>query len=273
MKSPSINGEALNCKSKPPREEALNRFPLEGCEGKRNAGGRDVEELVLEVSIFSHQNYLSYPSIKKHATCTTLLPHTLAAAPVHDVHDLISLPDDLSSRRPSIQSCSSTLKEISCQFDRAPPQTTTMNKLMEFGKKTMFYVRVLSGYEERRIRSHRLQLEKRIIEAERRKAEIRKIPEQLILSEVRQMVEEMQAVNKQLEDTEIAINEYFKPVDKQAEMIVDMQLQEEEKTMKQMMQAMKVQAFEKEMEKNANLKIVETPSPCDTRKAEAGGLR
>lgn len=132
---------------------------------------------------------------------------------------------------------------------------------MEFGKKAMFYVRVLSGYEERRIRSHRLQLEKRIIEAERRKAEIRKIPEQLILSEVRQMVEEMQAVNKQLEDTETAINEYFKPVDKQAEMIVDMQLQEEEKTMKQMMQAMKLQALEKEMEKNANLKD----------KAEAGG--
>ncbi|KVH96564.1 uncharacterized protein LOC112523076 [Cynara cardunculus var. scolymus] len=147
-----------------------------------------------------------------------------------------------------------------------------MNKLMDFGKKAMFYVRVLSGYEERRIRSQRLQLEKRIIEAERRKAEIRKIPEQLILSEVRQMVEEMQAVNKQLEETETAINEYFKPVDKQAEMIVEMQLKEEEKTMKQMMHTMKVQAFEKEMEKNANLKIDETKQET-TDKAEAGGLR
>ncbi|KAI7725393.1 hypothetical protein M8C21_014909 [Ambrosia artemisiifolia] len=132
-----------------------------------------------------------------------------------------------------------------------------MKKLIEFGKKAMFYARVLSGYEERRIRSYRLNLQKRITEAEQRKAEIRKIPEQLILSEVRQMVEEMKAVNKQLEDTEAAINEYFKPVDKQAEMIVEMKLQEEEKTMKQMMQAMKAQALldSQEAEKNANLNI------------------
>lgn len=138
--------------------------------------------------------------------------------------------------------------------------STTMNKLVDFGKKAMFYVRVLSGYEERRIRSYRLDLEKRIIEAEKKKAEIRKIPEKLILSEVRQMVEEMKTLNKQLEDTETAINEYFSPVDKQAEMIVEMQLKEEEKTMKQMMQAMKEQALldQQETHKNANLKITET---------------
>ncbi|KAM0058341.1 hypothetical protein Hdeb2414_s0005g00169131 [Helianthus debilis subsp. tardiflorus] len=132
-----------------------------------------------------------------------------------------------------------------------------MKKLIEFGKKAMFYARVLSGYEERRIRSYRLDLQKRITEAERKKAEIRKIPEQLILSEVRQMVEEMQAVNKQLEDTEAAINEYFKPVDRQAQMIVEKKLQEEEKTMKQMMQAMKAQALldNQEAENNANLNI------------------
>ncbi|KAK9052341.1 hypothetical protein SSX86_028970 [Deinandra increscens subsp. villosa] len=134
-----------------------------------------------------------------------------------------------------------------------------MKKLMEFGKKAMFYIRVLSGYEERRIRSYRLELQKRITEAEQRKAEIRKIPEQLILSEVRQMVQEMQAVNKQLEDTEVAINEYFKPVDKQAEMIVEMKLQEEDKTMKQMMQAMKAQAIldQQEVGKYADSNIAE----------------
>ena len=37
-----------------------------------------------------------------------------------------------------------------------------MKKVLEFGRKAMFYVRVLSGYEERRIRSYRLQLEKRL---------------------------------------------------------------------------------------------------------------
>nr|GEV48261.1 hypothetical protein [Tanacetum cinerariifolium] len=68
---------------------------------------------------------------------------------------------------------------------------------------------------------------------------------------------------KHIEDIrqqEAAINEYLKPVDKQAEMIVEMQLKEEEKTMKQMMQAMKEQALlnKEESERNANLKIAET---------------
>lgn len=148
--------------------------------------------------------------------------------------------------------------------------------MIEFGRKAMFYVRVLSGYEERRIRSYRLNLQKRITQAEEKKAEIRKIPEQLILSEVRQMVQEMQAVNKQLEETEAAINEYLKPVDKQAEMIVEMQLKEEEKTMKQMMQAMKEQALlnKEEAERNANLKIAETKQEThltpDISKAQGG---
>lgn len=39
-----------------------------------------------------------------------------------------------------------------------------MKKLIEYGRKAMFYVRVLSGYEERRIRSYRLELQKRITE-------------------------------------------------------------------------------------------------------------
>ena len=37
-----------------------------------------------------------------------------------------------------------------------------MKKLLEFGRKAMFYVRVLSGYEERRIRSYRLKLQKHL---------------------------------------------------------------------------------------------------------------
>ncbi|KAI3713290.1 hypothetical protein L1987_71864 [Smallanthus sonchifolius] len=147
-----------------------------------------------------------------------------------------------------------------------------MKKLMEFGRKAMFYVRVLSGYEERRIRSYRLDLEKRITEAQRMKQEIRKIPEKLILSEVRQMVEEMQSVNKQLEDTEASIDEYFKSVDKQAEMIVEMKLKEEEKTMKQMMQAMKAQALIDQQEKNANFNIAERKQETldDISKVQAG---
>lgn len=37
-----------------------------------------------------------------------------------------------------------------------------MDKVLEFGRRALFYVKVLSGYEERRIRSFRLELEKRL---------------------------------------------------------------------------------------------------------------
>lgn len=39
-----------------------------------------------------------------------------------------------------------------------------------------------------------------LCQAEERKAALKKIPEQVILSEVRRMVEEMQSVNKKLEE-------------------------------------------------------------------------
>ncbi|XP_022131261.1 uncharacterized protein LOC111004517 [Momordica charantia] len=121
-----------------------------------------------------------------------------------------------------------------------------MDKLLEFGRRALFYVRVLSGYEERRIRSFRLELEKRLKQAEEKKAAMRKIPEQAILGEVRRMVEEMQTLNKKLEETESAIEEYFKPIDKEAEALMKMQLEGEERKMKDMVKVMQQQAlFEK----------------------------
>nr|POF20347.1 hypothetical protein CFP56_66454 [Quercus suber] len=119
----------------------------------------------------------------------------------------------------------------------------SMNKLLDFGRKALFYVRVLSGYEERRIRSFRLELEQRMKQAQERKAALRKVPEQAILAEVRRMVEEMQNLNKKLEETEAAIEEYFKPIDKEAEVIMKMQLDGEEKTLKEMMKTMQQQAL------------------------------
>ncbi|KAL5750819.1 hypothetical protein ACOSP7_025422 [Xanthoceras sorbifolium] len=129
-----------------------------------------------------------------------------------------------------------------------------MNKLIEFGRRALFYARVLSGYEERRIRSYRLQLEKRLQQAQERKAALRKLPEQAILSEVRRMVEEMQTLNKKLEETEAAIEEYFKPIDKEAEIIMKIQLEGEEKSMMERMTAMQKQALleKTEAEKLAN---------------------
>nr|XP_010930865.1 uncharacterized protein LOC105051920 [Elaeis guineensis]XP_010930866.1 uncharacterized protein LOC105051920 [Elaeis guineensis]XP_010930867.1 uncharacterized protein LOC105051920 [Elaeis guineensis]XP_010930868.1 uncharacterized protein LOC105051920 [Elaeis guineensis] len=118
-----------------------------------------------------------------------------------------------------------------------------MDKLLEFGRKAWFMVRVLSGYEERRIRAYRLQLQRRIEKAQARKEELRRIPEQAILAEVRRMVEQMQALNHQLEETEAAIEEYFKPIDKNAEIIMNMQLEKEEKQMKEMVKAMHEQAM------------------------------
>ncbi|XP_058222149.1 uncharacterized protein LOC131332099 [Rhododendron vialii] len=146
-----------------------------------------------------------------------------------------------------------------------------MNKLLEFGRKAMFYVRVLSGYEERRIRSYRLQLQKRLQHAEERKAAVRKIPEQIILTEVRRMVEDMQAMNRKLEETEASINEYFKPLDKEAEIIMKTQLDGEEKSMKEMMKAMQTQALleKAEADRIATLKNAEADGIETAKIAEA----
>ncbi|CAN1833546.1 hypothetical protein LINPERHAP1_LOCUS33810 [Linum perenne] len=118
-----------------------------------------------------------------------------------------------------------------------------MNKLVDFGRKALFYVRVLSGYEERRIRNYRLQLEKRLKQAEERKLALRKIPEQTILAEVRAMVEEMQTLNKKLEETEAAIEDYFEPINTQAEILMKQQLEGEESTMTEMMKVMQTKAM------------------------------
>ncbi|KAG5531381.1 hypothetical protein RHGRI_026113 [Rhododendron griersonianum] len=130
-----------------------------------------------------------------------------------------------------------------------------MNALLEFGRKAMLYVRVLSGYEERRIRSYRLQLQKHLQQAEERKVALRKMPEQMILSQVRRMVEEMQALNKKLEETEAAIDKYFKPLDKEAEIVMKMQLEGEEKAMREMVKTMQSQALleKTEAERLANV--------------------
>nr|KJB51790.1 hypothetical protein B456_008G231600 [Gossypium raimondii] len=133
-----------------------------------------------------------------------------------------------------------------------------MDKLREFGRKALFYVRVLSGYEERRIRNYRLQLEQRLQQAQARKAALRKIPEQTVLQEVRRMVEDMQALNKRLEETVTAIEEYFKPIDKEVETIMKIQLDGEEKTMKEMMATMQRQALLEKMEAE---KIANTHQP------------
>ncbi|KAL1562864.1 hypothetical protein AAHA92_05392 [Salvia divinorum] len=132
-----------------------------------------------------------------------------------------------------------------------------MDKVREFFKKTIFYARVLSGYEERRIRSYRLQLQKRLQQAEVRKAALNKVPEQIILSEVRKMVQEMQSLNKKLEDTEAAIEDYFKPLDKEAEMIMKAQLEGEEKTMREMVATMQRQALLEKAEAEADAQAQE----------------
>ncbi|RLM73668.1 uncharacterized protein C2845_PM15G08530 [Panicum miliaceum] len=122
-----------------------------------------------------------------------------------------------------------------------------MDRLVQFGRKAWFIVRVISGYEERRIRSYRLQLQKRLemlcwhfgnINVEW--AELPKLGRkscgnsQKKLSEVRQVVQQMQALNQHLEEAETAIDEYFKPIDKNAKIITDMQLEKEEMQMKEM---------------------------------------
>ncbi|XP_064978891.1 uncharacterized protein LOC103995884 isoform X1 [Musa acuminata AAA Group] len=84
---------------------------------------------------------------------------------------------------------------------------------------------------------------KKWLMAQARKADLRTIPEQVILSEVRRMVEQMQALNRQLVETEATIEEYFKPIDKSAEIIMNMQLQKDEMQAKEMLKVMQEQAM------------------------------
>ncbi|KAL3523745.1 hypothetical protein ACH5RR_016579 [Cinchona calisaya] len=145
-----------------------------------------------------------------------------------------------------------------------------MNKLIEFGRKAIFYVKVLSGYEERRIRSYRLQLQQHLQMAQERKEALKKVPEQIILSEVRKMVEDMQAMNKKLEETEAAIEEYFKPIDKEADIIMKMQLEGEESKMKDMMNAMQQQALleKAEAERIASIQNTDTTQQMQDKTPE-----
>ncbi|XP_042503619.1 uncharacterized protein LOC122080823 [Macadamia integrifolia] len=153
-----------------------------------------------------------------------------------------------------------------------------MEKILEFGRKALFYVRVLSGYEERRIRSYRLQLQRQLEQKQARKAALNRIPEQVILSEVRRMVEEMQTVNRKLEETEAAIDEYFKPLDKQAEAIMNMQLEGEEKRMKEMVKAMREQALlekveAEKMEKMSNVDSDQSRNTTSSLDNKGGEMR
>ncbi|XP_050378293.1 uncharacterized protein LOC126795507 [Argentina anserina] len=102
--------------------------------------------------------------------------------------------------------------------------------------------------------------EKRLQQAEERRLAIKKLPEQTILSEVRRMVEGMQNLNKQLEETEAAIEDYFKPLDQEAQRLIKTQLEGEEKTMKRMMKTMHDQAMLDiaEEERKVKAQIVDT---------------
>lgn len=63
------------------------------------------------------------------------------------------------------------------------------------------------------------------------------------------MVEEMQNLNKKLEETETAINDCFKPFGKEVEMLMKVQLEREEKTM-EMMKTMQREALLEKAELN-----------------------
>ncbi|EMS49747.1 hypothetical protein TRIUR3_08398 [Triticum urartu] len=80
----------------------------------------------------------------------------------------------------------------------------------------------------------------RTCQAQAKKKEIEKQPEQVILSE------------------ETAIDEYFKPIDKNAQILTDMQLEKEEKQMKEMLQVMRGQ--------------IQMQREIETRKAEASAV-
>ncbi|OIW13357.1 hypothetical protein TanjilG_02877 [Lupinus angustifolius] len=74
------------------------------------------------------------------------------------------------------------------------------------------------------------------------------------------MVEEMQALNKKLEETEAAVEEYFKPLDNEAEIIMKMQLEGEERTSQMMMNALEEQAVLQTAKAKQNASISQAAS-------------
>lgn len=97
--------------------------------------------------------------------------------------------------------------------------------------------RVMFGIEERSIRAQNIELQKKLMRMREQKATLERVPEQMILSEIRKVVEEMQKLNESLDKTEEAVQKYLEPVRKEAHLIMEAQLEKEEKLMRELMQA------------------------------------
>lgn len=133
----------------------------------------------------------------------------------------------------------------------------------------MFYVRVISGYEERRIRSMRLAMEHKLKEAQAKRAALYKLPEQVILSEVRNLVTQMQSLNKKLEETDAAFGKYFETIDKGAGKIMDLQQKGEEQRMKEMMKIVQEQASQRSLQERTELEQISDKHNADGIKDKA----
>lgn len=93
------------------------------------------------------------------------------------------------------------------------------------------------GIEERSIRAQNIELQKKLMRMRERKAALERVPEQMILSEIRKVVEEMQKLNESLDKTEEAVQKLLEPVRKEAHLIMEAQLEKEENVMRELMQA------------------------------------
>jgi len=112
-----------------------------------------------------------------------------------------------------------------------------MDRFLGFGRRLWFVCRVMLGIEERNIRAQNIELQKKLMRMRERKAALERVPEQMILSEIRKVVEEMQKLNESLDKTEEAVQKLLEPVRKEAHLIMEAQLEKEENVMRELMQA------------------------------------
>lgn len=112
-----------------------------------------------------------------------------------------------------------------------------MDRFLGFGRRLWFVCRVMFGIEERNIRAQNIELQKKLILMREKKAILERLPEQMILSEIRKVVEEMQKLNETLDKTEETVQKYLEPVRTEAHLIMEAQLEKEEKLMRELMQA------------------------------------
>eukprot|EP00252_Welwitschia_mirabilis_P022622 TRINITY_DN6175_c0_g1_i1.p1 TRINITY_DN6175_c0_g1~~TRINITY_DN6175_c0_g1_i1.p1 ORF type:complete len:184 (+),score=44.34 TRINITY_DN6175_c0_g1_i1:249-800(+) len=114
-----------------------------------------------------------------------------------------------------------------------------MDRFLRYGRRMWLMCKIFFGVEERNIRALNIELQKRAMKLREQKALLAKGPEEMVLSEVRRLIEEMHRLNQTLDNTDKKFKELLAPLRKEANMLMEAQLESEKMLMKDMIQIMR----------------------------------